>query len=292
MANKFYFFLFAFLFTIIFSSVGVLACSYTLPCPGGGDWCLCGYEEQINFSGPVSVTQSIDDIYLKANTGVRLPLNVNFYGYQWVNITTNDSGTIHSAYVLIADTSRECYNSPHVTFCLVPSRYSSGVGYIDLTIDSLNQDANISVNLVAGNELVEIINATENMTWASATNLEFYVFSGSQTSQGSTGLDSDYSFISAMANNFLNIFPDKDSVSTSAKFGMMLVTFLLVSIILYMLMWKAGGGTIHSFSHWIVGGVDFVLFLYFVGIGYVSIAVLIVLGLIVLLLAYLRTKAA
>lgn len=283
MTNKFFIFSLLTFFALIFSSVGVLACSYTLPCPGGGDWCLCGYNDTIGFSGDVVATESIPDIDLKYGEVREFYLNANIYGYDWINITTNDSGNFESAYVELED-SRECFNSPKVQFCLIPS-YTGANANVLLQITSLSLDGFVEVNLVGGNEYL-----IGNVTWASATNLEFEVTSGNFGS--TSGLDSDYSFISAIANNFISIFPDKDTVSTSAKFGMMLVTFLLVSIILYMLMWKAGGGTIHGFSHWIVGGVDFVLFLFFVGIGYVSIAVLIVLGLIVLLLAYLRTKAA
>lgn len=283
--KKFYFSFFLSLLIMIFGISFVSACSYTLPCQGGGEWCLCGFEDDINFTGFIVPLESPIDYHLDYGEYKLFSLNYNFYGYDWINLSVNGSG---SAYVTLEGISRSCVYTAEITYCLIPS-YSAGVPYVAMTYESVTNTGsrNDLINLVGGEEHVEVINATYNETWQSATNFEYYVSVGNTGVQQDVDTLIDYDggdgWFTSWAASLASLFPDAKTLGATGKFAMILVTFIFTAFIIYFLAYFGGGEKLTKFAHWIVISLYGLWFMFFVSISYIPLSVLIVVMIIVIL---------
>lgn len=99
----------------------------------------------------------------------------------------------------------------------------------------------------------------------------------SPTPQGSVGNS---------ATNYLNsFFPDYTTLSFKQKMAYVILTMLLISVFIIVLV-SALSGTFYKEVLYLVGIIDLLFFFYFIGIHYISIAVLIILVLIALPVSY------
>jgi hypothetical protein len=97
------------------------------------------------------------------------------------------------------------------------------------------------------------------------------------------------SFVASFTSTFLSLFPDKSQLSASEKFGFVFISMLVVSALIYYLVYLSQK-KIPSSVHYIIFMLNVALFLFFIAIGYIPIALLIVLTLIIIILGYFRIK--
>lgn len=97
------------------------------------------------------------------------------------------------------------------------------------------------------------------------------------------------SFISQLTSVFLLIFPDKEDLTPTSRFGFVFITLLLNSIVLYVLIYTATKD-ISSISHIIVFSVNLVLVCFFIAIGYIPIILLLLFALVLLFLGWFKLK--
>jgi hypothetical protein len=90
-------------------------------------------------------------------------------------------------------------------------------------------------------------------------------------------------------NQFTGLFPDSSQLTTSQRLGFVVVSMLIASVILAFGMSQSNMG-IDRLAIYIIGLVNVLIFFYFIGIGYISIGVLIFLILLIIGIIYLRSR--
>jgi hypothetical protein len=108
--------------------------------------------------------------------------------------------------------------------------------------------------------------------------------------EGITNQTKSDSFVASWTSSFISLFPSKDNLSTSEKFGFVFIAMLIITGLIYYLVYLSQK-KIPSSVHYIIFMLNVALFLFFVSIGYIPVAVLVVLALIIIALGYFRIKS-
>lgn len=96
------------------------------------------------------------------------------------------------------------------------------------------------------------------------------------------------SFIGGISDDFGELFPHESMLSSRAKYAYVFISLLFITLLIYFLAWKVAG--ISNIIHYVVGLVNFVLFCFFISIGYIPVMLLIMFFLVIIALVFFRLK--
>lgn len=100
---------------------------------------------------------------------------------------------------------------------------------------------------------------------------------------------SSSSFLSYWTGIFMSLFPESTTLNSSQKLGFVFISMALISALILFLFFYVTG-SIKGVAGYVTFLIDIALFLFFIAIGYVPIIVLILIGLILIVIAFFRIK--
>lgn len=199
------------------------------------------------------------------NDSLSFSMNNYFENYQ--NITVNYSDLPY-------------YSHVNLTTGLSGASFTNNTGSISTSLIASPTDITLT--------FANIGNAFGQLITVNASNPYGYVIrSFTLSASGLTATTSQPGFLNNFVDIFNGLFPDSSGLTGIQKIGYVVITMILLTVLIIMI---AGSQNTHI-SLYVALLIDFLLFIYFVVKGYISVGILVFIVLIAVALTYLKFKS-
>lgn len=211
-----------------------------------------------------SLIKNIPDQYLNTNSDKDLNLNNYFSNYDTINLTA------------LNDTISVDLNSGGTSKSLSNENISLGLLDFGSTIIFTIRAKNNEYNLTGVQ--IKAINTAGDIT----DNFNIYI-----SEEYITGAGEEADTFLSIIDYLVGIFPDSEDLTITYKMGIIILVMLGVAFVMILGTASATGG-LSSGALYLTAFLEFLLFIFFIAIGYISIGILIVLFLLLLGIAYFK----
>ena len=242
-------------------------------------------EEESTFENKPLLLASVAGANLEYNTFYDIKYSDIFMNFNAVQLIINDDSETFIIGEFEEEDSEKFFTSVETSIGIVtlmkPKEGNIGQFGGDPFASDSNQNSQVWIETNEEDGQINMIMRTQNEF--GSTNSNTFTITNSQA--GSTPPIQDDGIISGLVNQLSGLFPDKDTLSQTQRWGYVLITMLVVSLLPLLLV-----NNLSNFTQlfYIILTLDVLLFAYFLSIGYIPVSLLVIMLLGGLAISYFK----